>query len=158
MAQASKAIIPKDAGGPFGQIIGVSVGGSVGWALRVGAYVTGRSSSSDWSRYSIVVMNCGSLASLMRTLPINHHSQGMIMLRAAGILNQFRQQFNSEGCRFVQSRLSFFLAFLIGDAVGQVHVPSWYNDSLVVRTIQLECRSRVAQRDRSGSGSDSWKE
>ena len=61
MAQASKAIIPKDAGGPFGQRIGVSVGGSVGWALRVGAYVTGRSSSSDWLRYSIVVMNCGSL-------------------------------------------------------------------------------------------------
>ena len=60
MAQASKAIIPKDAGGPFGQRIGVSVGGSVGWALRVGAYVTGRSSSSDSLRYSIVVMNCGS--------------------------------------------------------------------------------------------------
>lgn len=70
MAQASKAILPKDAGGPFGQRIGVSVGGSVGWALRVGAYVTARSSSGDWSRYSIVVMNCGSLSSLMRTLSI----------------------------------------------------------------------------------------
>ncbi|KAF8797529.1 glycoside hydrolase family 30 protein [Phlegmacium glaucopus] len=57
MAQASKAIIPKDAGGPFGSRIGVSVGGSLNWALRVGAYVTGRASSSDWSRYSIVVMN-----------------------------------------------------------------------------------------------------
>lgn len=60
MAQASKAIIPKDAGGPFGQRIGVSVGGSLSWALRVGAYVTGRVSSSDWLRYSIVVMNCTS--------------------------------------------------------------------------------------------------
>ena len=68
MAQASKAIIPKDAGGPFGQRIGVSVGGSVGWALRVGAYVTGRSSSSDWSRYSIVVMNCGSLLTCVQSL------------------------------------------------------------------------------------------
>lgn len=58
MAQASKAIIPKDAGGPFGQRIGVSVGGSLSWALRVGAYVTGRVSSTDWLRYSIVVMNC----------------------------------------------------------------------------------------------------
>ncbi|KAF8797524.1 glycoside hydrolase family 30 protein [Phlegmacium glaucopus] len=60
MAQASKAIIPKDAGGPFGSRIGVSVGGSLNWALRVGAYVTGRASSSDPLRYSIVVMNCKS--------------------------------------------------------------------------------------------------
>lgn len=58
MAQASKAIIPKDPGGPFGQRIGVSVGGSLGWALRVGAYITGRAYSSDQSRYSIVVLNC----------------------------------------------------------------------------------------------------
>ena len=58
MAQASKAIIPKDVGGPFGSRIGVSVSGPLGWALRVGAYVTGRVSSSDWLRYSIVVMNC----------------------------------------------------------------------------------------------------
>ena len=58
MAQASKAIIPKDVGGPFGQRIGVTVAGPLSWALRVGAYVTKRVSSSDWSRYSIVVMNC----------------------------------------------------------------------------------------------------
>ncbi|KAJ7290335.1 glycoside hydrolase family 30 protein [Mycena rebaudengoi] len=57
LAQASKAIIPKDAGGPWGQRIKVSVGGSLGWALRVGAYVTGRASSSDWNRYSLVVLN-----------------------------------------------------------------------------------------------------
>ncbi|KIM38454.1 glycoside hydrolase family 30 protein [Hebeloma cylindrosporum] len=63
MAQASKAIIPKDPAGPFGQRIGVSVGGSIGWALRVGAYVTGRSSSSEWLRYSIVVMNWNDNAS-----------------------------------------------------------------------------------------------
>lgn len=59
MAQASKAIIPKDVGGPFGKRVKVTVGGSLSWGLRVGAYVTGRVSSSDWLRYSLVVMNCG---------------------------------------------------------------------------------------------------
>lgn len=65
LAQASKAIIPKDAGGPWGQRIKVSVGGSLGWALRVGAYVTGRASSSDWNRYSLVVLNCRSRSRLI---------------------------------------------------------------------------------------------
>jgi len=58
MAQASKAILPKDPGGPFGRRIGVSVDGSSGRALHVGAYVTGRVKSSDLLRYSIVVLNC----------------------------------------------------------------------------------------------------
>ncbi|KAJ7873048.1 glycoside hydrolase [Mycena olivaceomarginata] len=57
MAQASKAIIPKDAGGPFGQRIGVTVGGELNWALVVGAYVTGRVNPADWLRYSLVVLN-----------------------------------------------------------------------------------------------------
>ncbi|KJA27047.1 glycoside hydrolase family 30 protein [Hypholoma sublateritium FD-334 SS-4] len=57
MAQASKAVIPKDPGGPYGQRIGVSVGGSMSWALRVSAFVTERKSSKDWLRYSIVVLN-----------------------------------------------------------------------------------------------------
>ncbi|KAJ7717570.1 glucan endo-1,6-beta-glucosidase [Mycena metata] len=57
MAQASKAIIPKDVGGPWGQRIGVTVGGSLNWALIVGAYVTGRVNPSDWLRYSLVVLN-----------------------------------------------------------------------------------------------------
>jgi len=63
MAQASKAIIPKDAGGPYGQRIDVSVGGSLSWALRVSAFVTARVSSTDWLRYSIVVMNWDDSAS-----------------------------------------------------------------------------------------------
>ncbi|GJE98275.1 glycoside hydrolase family 30 protein [Phanerochaete sordida] len=63
MAQASKAIVPKDAGGPFAQRIGVSTGGSLGWALRVGAYVTRRVSASDWLRYSLVVLNWDDSAS-----------------------------------------------------------------------------------------------
>ncbi|EPQ55645.1 glycoside hydrolase [Gloeophyllum trabeum ATCC 11539] len=57
MGQASKAILPRDADGPWGQRVGVSVGGAMNWALVVGAYVTGRVSSSDWLRYSLVVLN-----------------------------------------------------------------------------------------------------
>jgi len=57
MAQASKAVIPKDVGGAWGQRIGVTVGGTLNWALQVGAYVTTRVSSSDWLRYSLVVLN-----------------------------------------------------------------------------------------------------
>ncbi|KJA25337.1 glycoside hydrolase family 30 protein [Hypholoma sublateritium FD-334 SS-4] len=63
MAQASKAIIPKDSGGPYGQRIDVTIGGSLSWALRVSAFVTGRVSSSDSLRYSIVVMNWDDSAS-----------------------------------------------------------------------------------------------
>jgi hypothetical protein len=57
MAQASKAIAPKDNNGPFGQRIGVSVGGGTNWALRVGSYMTARNNPSDWIRYSLVVLN-----------------------------------------------------------------------------------------------------
>lgn len=57
MAQASKAILPRDKNGPFGRRMGVSVGGSLNWALRVNAFVTGRVNPSDWQRYSIVVLN-----------------------------------------------------------------------------------------------------
>jgi len=63
MAQASRGILPKDAGGPFGIRIGVSVGGELNWALRVGAYVTHRVSSTDWLRYSLVVLNWDDSAS-----------------------------------------------------------------------------------------------
>ncbi|KAJ4001156.1 glucan endo-1,6-beta-glucosidase [Lentinula boryana] len=57
MAQASKGIIPKDVGGPFGQRIGVTIGGTLASTLTVGAYVTGRVNPTDWLRYSIVVLN-----------------------------------------------------------------------------------------------------
>ncbi|KAJ7619448.1 glycoside hydrolase [Roridomyces roridus] len=57
MAQASKAIIPKDVGGAWGKRIGVSVGGTLDWALIVGAYVTTRVNPTDWLRYSLVVLN-----------------------------------------------------------------------------------------------------
>ncbi|KAE9384951.1 glycoside hydrolase [Gymnopus androsaceus JB14] len=56
LAQASKAIIPKDIGGPFGQRIENTVEGSANWALIVGSYMTGRVSSTS-NRYSLVVLN-----------------------------------------------------------------------------------------------------
>ncbi|OSX61841.1 glycoside hydrolase family 30 protein [Postia placenta MAD-698-R-SB12] len=55
IAQASKAILPKDSGGPFGQRIEVAVNGNQN--LVVSAFVTHRVSSSDWLRYSLVVLN-----------------------------------------------------------------------------------------------------
>ena len=57
MAQASRAITPKDPGGPWGQRIGMNVTGSNAWALQVTAFVTMRNNPSDWWRYSIVVLN-----------------------------------------------------------------------------------------------------
>ncbi|KAG8845893.1 hypothetical protein FRB96_002223 [Tulasnella sp. 330] len=57
LAQGSRAILPKDAGGPWGQRLGVTVTGSLASELVVNAYVTKRLSSTDWPRYSIVVLN-----------------------------------------------------------------------------------------------------
>lgn len=57
MAQASRAITPKDVNGPWGQRIKITLGGTLNWALRVNAFVTGRVSSTDWLRYSLVVLN-----------------------------------------------------------------------------------------------------
>ncbi|KAJ6597228.1 glycoside hydrolase superfamily [Mycena vulgaris] len=57
IAHAGKAIAPKDAGGAFGQRIGVTVGGTYSWALRVNAYATARQSSTSKTRYSLVVLN-----------------------------------------------------------------------------------------------------
>ena len=90
MAQASKAIIPKDSGGPFGQRIDVTIGGSLSWALRVSAFVTARVSSSDSLRYSIVVMNCKlSFQSAPKIMPLSIMSrlQGMTMHLLPGIRN-----------------------------------------------------------------------
>ncbi|CAE6451753.1 unnamed protein product [Rhizoctonia solani] len=63
LAQASRAVVPKDPGGPTGQRIGVTVGGNLSWALRVNAFVTKRTNSADWNRYSIVVLNWNDNAS-----------------------------------------------------------------------------------------------
>jgi len=57
LAQTSRASLPKDTGGPWGRRIGVSVGGSLDWALVVSAYETARSSASSPNRYTIVVLN-----------------------------------------------------------------------------------------------------
>lgn len=65
MAQASRAITPKDPGGPWGQRIGVNVAGDNAWTLGVTAFVTKRNNPSDWWRYSIVVLNWYVPATLM---------------------------------------------------------------------------------------------
>ncbi|EPQ55644.1 glycoside hydrolase [Gloeophyllum trabeum ATCC 11539] len=57
MAQASRAVIPKDTGGPFAKMISASVGGDMAWGLVVGAYQTARKNAADWDRYSLVVTN-----------------------------------------------------------------------------------------------------
>ncbi|KDQ20373.1 glycoside hydrolase family 30 protein [Botryobasidium botryosum FD-172 SS1] len=59
LAHANRATNPRDANGPFGQRIGVTVGGgsSMDWALKVTAFKTTRISSAEWNRYSLVVMN-----------------------------------------------------------------------------------------------------
>ncbi|KAH6912001.1 glucan endo-1,6-beta-glucosidase [Coprinopsis sp. MPI-PUGE-AT-0042] len=57
MAQASRAIVPREAGGPSARRIGVEVQGDLNWALRVGAYVTYCANPADPLRYSLVVLN-----------------------------------------------------------------------------------------------------
>lgn len=63
MSQTSKAILPRDNGGPWGKRVGVTIGGSQSWALRVGAFVTKRKNPADWDRWSIVVLNWNDNAS-----------------------------------------------------------------------------------------------
>jgi hypothetical protein len=76
LAHAQRAVLPKDADGPLAKRAEVAVSGGDSWALRVGAYVTGRSNAGDHGaissslvvssivltgcseRYSLVVMNC----------------------------------------------------------------------------------------------------
>ncbi|KAF8153981.1 glycoside hydrolase family 30 protein [Crassisporium funariophilum] len=57
MAHVSKATIPRDIGGPSAKRMKVSVNGTNAWALRVGAFATGRIKTADWHRYSLVVLN-----------------------------------------------------------------------------------------------------
>lgn len=100
MAQASKAILPKDVGGPWGQRIGVSVGGSMDWALIVGAYVTGRVNPSDWLRYSLVVLNW-----LAKYLPRSfvadyfYFGSGLTTRTVTGIRRMSRPRSSSAECR-----------------------------------------------------------
>ncbi|OSD07331.1 glycoside hydrolase family 30 protein [Trametes coccinea BRFM310] len=57
MAQAGKAILPRDVNGPFGQRLHLTIGGSRAQGLIATAFVTGRVNPSDWQRYSLVVLN-----------------------------------------------------------------------------------------------------
>jgi hypothetical protein len=102
MAQLSKAVIPRDDGGPFGQRIGLSVGGGKGWALRAVAFRTGRSSSAEWIKYTIAVLNCAwifALGARSRTTHISRCLQGMIVRAVDGIHNQLGQPSTSGVCR-----------------------------------------------------------
>ncbi|KAI0352581.1 glycoside hydrolase [Trametes cingulata] len=57
MAQASKAVLPRDRNGPFGQRMGVSLSGNLSGSIFATGFVTGRVSASDYRRYSLVVLN-----------------------------------------------------------------------------------------------------
>ncbi|KAH9847929.1 glycoside hydrolase [Lenzites betulinus] len=57
MAQAGKAILPRDVNGPFGQRLHLTIGGARAQGLIATAFVTGRVNPSDWQRYSLVVLN-----------------------------------------------------------------------------------------------------
>ena len=101
MAQASRGILPRDEGGPFGIRLGVSVGGNLAWGLRVGAYVTHRVSSTDWLRYSLVVLNwyVDRLAGLARQTDAS--SVGTTAPRQHGTPSPSKQRLSSEGPRYV---------------------------------------------------------
>lgn len=85
MAQASKAILPRDSGGPWGQRIGVSVGGNLDWTLVVGAYVTRRVSSSDQNRFSLVVLNWYVFSIRVRVRPLRRSALGTTVRPPSGI-------------------------------------------------------------------------
>lgn len=57
LAQASRGVTPKDAGGAWGRRVTSAVNGSSNWAFRVTAFETPRLSASDQTRYSLVAMN-----------------------------------------------------------------------------------------------------
>lgn len=105
MAQASKAITPRDPGGPFGQRIGVKVNGSLNWALRVGAYVVNRADRTDQKQYSIVVLNCEqSDESTLRTT--DSQPQGTITPMGYGTRSRYLPLLNSVGSKWpIRSRL-----------------------------------------------------
>lgn len=85
MAQASKAIVPRDVNGPFAQRIGVSVGGSNPGALLVGAYVTHRVNPTDWLRYSLLVLNWCVLIHLLPSLKISLFGWRLIFVCGVGM-------------------------------------------------------------------------
>lgn len=57
MAHTSQAIIPKDPDGPYGKRMKSTISGDLAWTLRISAYVTERSSSTEWKKYNLVVLN-----------------------------------------------------------------------------------------------------
>jgi hypothetical protein len=139
MAQASKAIIPKDSGGPFGKRVGVTVSaptqnGDPG--LIVGAYVTGRVSSTDWDRYSLVVLNRECRVSLPLNLVIAYLLlQNMtVPMGRHGTRHLSRRPFPSEACRLHTRSL------LASRRSGGLLRPRPSMRPLVPRVTSLKCR------------------
>lgn len=112
MAQASKAILPKDAGGPWGQRIGVTIGGSLDWTLVVGAYQTKRVKSTDLNRYSLVVLNwyvcfyfIFRFSRAFLALRTDAASSGTIIRLARGTHSLSKRLSRSAVCRYAASSL-----------------------------------------------------
>ncbi|GJJ08145.1 hypothetical protein Clacol_002353 [Clathrus columnatus] len=102
MAQTSRALIPKDAGGPFGQRIGVTVNGNLNWALLVGAYQTGRANPSDPDKWSIVVLNWQGKHTIKYELMVPYRSPlHKIITMVHGILSLLQLQSNLEANKLV---------------------------------------------------------
>jgi hypothetical protein len=76
MVQASSAVTPRDSGGPWGTRIGVTVGGTLNWALRVSAYATGRVSSRI-GRVTVRLFRIGEYHMLRAVMQcLNYREQG----------------------------------------------------------------------------------
>ncbi len=133
MAQASKAIIPKDWGGPFGQRIAVTVGGSNSWALRVGAYTTGRESASEWVRYSLVVLNCTCLSDDRRSSRF-YQTSDLGDDSASSAWNPVPVTASIEFRGVQVGRFDFTGPTSYSDNIfpGYVHIPGWRYHPLVV--------------------------
>lgn len=118
LAQSARAVLPRDVNGPFGQHLGMSVGGGLNWALRVSAFVTERTNPADWNRYSLVVLNWCALSfvctSVRRTLTWKWVLQGRLVVHDL-----------QPGFRFVDDQLP-------RDA-SEVHLSRWRYNALVVR-------------------------
>ena len=158
MAQASRAITPKDPGGPWGQRIGANVEGSGAWTLKVTAFVTKRNNPSDWWRYSIVVLNwyvhtTSRFRDVKKVTVVGRcdSNNGVWDLQDITATISFRGQ---------QVRFPPLSGCLLLSPLGvldEVYVSRWCNDSLVVCCPQVRekegavvYRTSITRESRSG--------
>lgn len=132
MAQASRAITPKDPGGPWGQRIGANVAGGEAWTLRATAFVTKRNNPSDWWRYSIVVLNWYVL--------ITSRFREVKKVTVIGRCDNDSGAWDPQGVtatisfRGQQVRFSFVSDICSSPLkiLGEIYFPCWCDDPLVV--------------------------